>query len=200
MTEFAVDGVDSPRGQGTSRWRIWLSLAVALLCVVLGGLGGFEFHKKSPVEYSASATVLVLPTAAGLDSSVAGNRSQTDVQIATEAELLRSSLVADAASKLMKGALSAKQLLKNSVVTVPPNSQVLMVSLVAGTPANGNVGPDLTHVGSRLNPDQIYTQISDPMKRPAPYATPPQSSVSMPTNSLTPQQRADITAWLATLK
>ena len=71
---------------------------------------------------------------------------------------------------------------------------------VAGTPANGNVGPDLTHVGSRLNPDQIYTQISDPMKRPAPYATPPQSSVSMPTNSLTPQQRADITAWLATLK
>ena len=140
MTEFAVDGVDSPRGQGTSRWRIWLSLAVALLCVVLGGLGGFEFHKKSPVEYSASATVLVLPTAAGLDSSVAGNRSQTDVQIATEAELLRSSLVADAASKLMKGALSAKQLLKNSVVTVPPNSQVLTVSLVAGTRTNARDG------------------------------------------------------------
>jgi capsular polysaccharide biosynthesis protein len=133
MTDFAVDGVNSPRGQGSSRWRIWLSLFAAVLCVALGGLGGFAFHKKAPVEYRASTTLLVLPTAAGLDSSVAGNRSQTDVQIATEAELLRSSLVADAASKLLKGALSSKALLKNSAVTAPPNSQVLMVSLVAGT-------------------------------------------------------------------
>lgn len=141
MTEFAVDGGDSPRGtRTTSRWRVLLSLGVALLCVVLGGLGGFEFHKKAPVEYRASSTVLVLPTAAGLDSSVAGNRSQAEVQIATEAELLRSSLVADAASKLIKGAVSAKLLLKNSVVTVPPNSQVLMVSLVAGTRANARDG------------------------------------------------------------
>jgi capsular polysaccharide biosynthesis protein len=140
MTDFAVDGVDSPRGQGTNHWRLVVSLVVALLCVALGGLGGFEFHKKAPVEYRASSTILVLPTTAGLDSSVAGNRSQTDVQIATEAELLRSSLTADAATKLLKGALSSKQLLKNSVVTAPQNSQVLIVSMVAGTPTKARDG------------------------------------------------------------
>jgi hypothetical protein len=62
------------------------------------------------------------------------------------------------------------------------------------------VGPDLTHVGTMLTPDQIYTQIADPKQRPAPYATPPQSGVTMPSNSLSSQQRADITAWLSTLK
>jgi capsular polysaccharide biosynthesis protein len=140
MTEFAVDGVDSPRGQKTSRWRLWLSLVLALLCVALGGLTGWEFHKRMPLEYRSSTTVLVLPTAAGLDSSVAGNRSQAVVQIATEAELLRSSLVATAASERLKGALSAKELLKNSTVTVPANSQVLMVSLVSSTPTKARDG------------------------------------------------------------
>lgn len=71
---------------------------------------------------------------------------------------------------------------------------------VAGTAANGKVGPELTHVGTMLTPDQIYTQISDPKQRPAPYATPPQSGASMPSNNLSSQQRADITAWLATQK
>jgi capsular polysaccharide biosynthesis protein len=140
MTDFAVDGVDSSRGHGVRRWLVWLSLFAALLCVALGGLGGYEFHKKSPVEYGASATVLVLPTAVGLDSSVGGSKAQAEVQIATEAELLRSSLVADDASKLIKGALSAKELLKNSTVTAPQNSQVLIVSLLAGSPEKARDG------------------------------------------------------------
>ena len=141
MTDFAVDGVDSPRGQGTSRWRIWISLVVALLCVALGGLGGLEFHKKAPVEYRASSTLLVLPTAAGLDSSVAGTGRRPRSRSRQEAELLRYLARGRCrASKLPKGALSAKELLKNSTVTAPPNSQVLMVSLVAGTPTKARDG------------------------------------------------------------
>lgn len=71
---------------------------------------------------------------------------------------------------------------------------------VAGTAAQAKIGPDLTHVGSMLTPDQIYTQIADPKQRPAPYATPPQTGTQMPSNPLSAQQRADITAWLSTLK
>ena len=71
---------------------------------------------------------------------------------------------------------------------------------VAGTAANGKVGPDLSHVGTLLTADQIYTQIADPKQRPAPYATPPQSGTQMPSNNLSAQQRADITAWLVTQK
>src|SRR4051812_31161430 len=140
MTDLAVDGVDSSRGYGVRRWLVLLSLFAALLCVVLGGLGGYEFHKKTAVEYQSSATLLVLPTAVGLDSSVAGNKSQAQVEIATEAELLRSSLVADDASTLIKGAMSAKELLKNSTVTAPQNSQILIVSLVAGSPEKARDG------------------------------------------------------------
>jgi capsular polysaccharide biosynthesis protein len=119
----------------------------------------------------------VLPTAAGLDSSVAGSRSQTDVQIATEAELLRSSLVAADASKLIKGAVSEKQLLKNSAVTSPPNSQVLMVSLVAATPAKARDGAtalaqaylNRRNAGAKAQLDStvtsLETQVSDLTKR-----------------------------------
>lgn len=71
---------------------------------------------------------------------------------------------------------------------------------VAGTAAQAKVGPDLSHVGTLLTPDQIYTQIADPKQRPAPYATPIQSGAVMPSNSLSTQQRADLTAWLSSLK
>ena len=70
---------------------------------------------------------------------------------------------------------------------------------VAGTAAAGTNGPNLSKVGSALTADQIYTQLVDPSQRPAPYAKAP-GSVQMPKNSLTAQQRADITAWLVTLK
>jgi mono/diheme cytochrome c family protein len=71
---------------------------------------------------------------------------------------------------------------------------------VAGTAASAQVGPDLSKVGTLLTADQIYTQIADPKQRPAPYAPPIQAGSVMPSNSLSAQQRADITAWLVTLK
>ena len=71
---------------------------------------------------------------------------------------------------------------------------------VAGTTANAKVGPDLSKVGSMLSTNQIYTQIADPKQRAAPYAPPIQSGAVMPSNSLSTQQRADLTAWLSSLK
>lgn len=71
---------------------------------------------------------------------------------------------------------------------------------VAGTAAQAKVGPDLSHVGSALTADQIYTQIVDPKQRPAPYVQPIQAGATMPSNNLSTQQRADITAWLSSLK
>ena len=65
--------------------------------------------------------------------------------------------------------------------------------------SNGAIGPNLTHVGARLSADQILTQIANPQQRPAPYSTPP-GSTPMPKNSLSDQQRADLTAYLSSLK
>ena len=71
---------------------------------------------------------------------------------------------------------------------------------IAGTTAQGKIGPELTHVGTLLTPDQIYTQVVNPQQRPAPYATPLQQGATMPKPNLSGQEQADVTAYLATLK
>lgn len=123
----------TPEGGTTngSGWRrAWL---IAGLCVLLGALGGFAaFLLRSPV-YEATTAVLVLPTSGGQDTSVGGSQDSSQVQIETEAELARSAQVADAASTLTRGVVSPETLLADSTVTVPTNSQVLVVSFRAPT-------------------------------------------------------------------
>lgn len=121
---------DVASGHSGAGWRrAWL---VAALCVVLGGLGGFAAYVlRSPV-YEASTAVLVLPTSGGQDTSV-GGQDTSQVQIATEAEVARSEQVADAASTTLRGTVLPETLMANSSITVPTNSQVLLVSFRAGT-------------------------------------------------------------------
>lgn len=128
------------RSRSSTVLRRTLRSALALLCVVLGGLGGLAYHRSVPPTYTASTTVLVLPTAVGLDSAAAEGRAAGEVQIETESELLRSAQVAAAASERLSGALSAKQLLEDSSVTIPANSQVMVVDLVAGDPERARDG------------------------------------------------------------
>ncbi|RJK97889.1 hypothetical protein [Vallicoccus soli] len=115
-----------------------LLVAAGALAVVACGAGGaaagYAVHESLPVRYAADASVLVLPTAGGLDSSVAGSRSAADIQIETEAELMGSAQVAAAAAERLDGRLSPAQLLDGTEVTVPTNSQVLQVAVQAGSP------------------------------------------------------------------
>lgn len=116
----------------TSRIVAW---AAAGLFVALGVAGGLLVHSRLPETYRAGTTVLVLPTQGGQDSSLSGSRAVTQVQIETEAELARSAQVASAASERLGGAASSDVLLANSSVTVPINSQVMVISFEAGKPA-----------------------------------------------------------------
>ena len=61
--------------------------------------------------------MLVLPDRDGADTSAAGGGRQTEIQIETESELLRSRRVARAvmpASKLIKASSSARELLETA--------------------------------------------------------------------------------------
>jgi polysaccharide biosynthesis transport protein len=138
MPEITVGNAAPSRRR--DRWLFWTSIALAVIFVALGGFGGLHVYRGLPSEYSASTTVLVLPTSSGLDSSVAGKGSTTEIEIDTEAQLLQSALVASDASNQLKGALSTKELLKNATVTVPPNSQILVVSLLANSPEKARDG------------------------------------------------------------
>jgi succinoglycan biosynthesis transport protein ExoP len=119
-----------------------LTSLLALICVGLGGLAGFAFHGTLKPTYAASTTILVLPTATGVDATTGGGQSSNDVQIETESELLLSAAVAQAASDSLKGELTSKELLRNSTVTVPPNSEVLVLTFVAGTPQRAQDGSE----------------------------------------------------------
>lgn len=113
--------------------------ALVVLCVVLGAVGGFLYYLVQDKVYSAQSTVLVLPTAGGLDSSVDGSRTSTTVQIDTEAQVAASALVAAAAAIELPGT-TPQELLDNTSVSVTPNSAVLVFTYEAGTAFQAQAG------------------------------------------------------------
>ncbi len=112
----------------TARIAGWF---VAVLLVALGGAGGLWLHRELPRTYVSSTSVLVLPTAAGLESSLTGSGTSAAVEIDTEVQLARSAQVAQLAVEELDGRMDASQLLAATTVTVPTNSTVLVVQVKA---------------------------------------------------------------------
>ena len=127
------------RGKAGARrkWRRWVA-AVGLVAVGLGA--GQLVYDALPRTWVASSTVLVLPTVGGAGGGSSIVRAADTVEIDTEAELARSARVAAAASEKMAGAMSPAALLRGGDVTVPPNSQVLVITLKASSPALAQQG------------------------------------------------------------
>ena len=115
-----VDG-DPPRG---GRRPILLISA----CLLVGLSAGSLLYLAAAKVYQASATVLVLPTSTGLEP---GSLGSSDISMETEAELARSASVTGAASEVLGGEMTSAELLKGGTVTVPPNSQVLEMTVQA---------------------------------------------------------------------
>lgn len=113
---------------GSRRVSGWLA---AVLCVLVGGAVGLWVHSQLPRTYAASTSLLVLPTVAGLESSISGSRSTGAVEIDTEVELARSAQVSQQAAEALDGRMTPTQLLRATTVTVPTNSTVLVVRVQA---------------------------------------------------------------------
>ena len=79
-------------GSAPKRRSSWRRVLLIVFCLLLGLAAGVGYYVHTPKSYQASATVLVLPTATGLDASPGGS---TDINMETEAELARSTSVAD---------------------------------------------------------------------------------------------------------
>jgi Mrp family chromosome partitioning ATPase/uncharacterized protein involved in exopolysaccharide biosynthesis len=110
--------------------RRWWVLALGAL---VGLLLAIEVLVLSTKTYVATAGVQVLPT--GVDSSsVAGGRTGGEINLDTEAQLLKSVDVATKAKALLKVPDEPRDLAANVSVEVPPNTSVLNVSYSAPTP------------------------------------------------------------------
>jgi capsular polysaccharide biosynthesis protein/Mrp family chromosome partitioning ATPase len=108
---------------GALRRRWWLIVALA----VIGTLASVGYFKIAHKVYTATASVYVTASS-GTADQVANGRTTGTVNLDTEAQVVQSATVAQAAAKLMHTPTVLPQLIKRVSVTVPANSQVLSIS------------------------------------------------------------------------
>ncbi|WP_100446706.1 hypothetical protein [Glycomyces xiaoerkulensis] len=114
--------------------RSWWIISGAVAAAVAAGL----VHTATTDEvYESTASVLVLPTAS--DTDVAGARTAGQVNLDTEAQLVKSTEVAQAAAERLS-APSTTELAEQVSVSVPPNTSVLEISFRAGGPEAARAG------------------------------------------------------------
>ncbi len=110
------------------------------LCMVLGALGGFGLSLVQPKVYEANTQVYVQATGAPDSGQQVGSRTNSGINLDTEAQLVQSLVVANRAKTLLKSASTVYTLTQAVTVTVPPNSQVLTISFAAATPKAAQAG------------------------------------------------------------
>jgi succinoglycan biosynthesis transport protein ExoP len=115
---------------GVLRRRWWLVVAVA----VIGTLGAVGYFKTAHKVYTATASVYVTAATGGTAGQVANGRTTGTVNLDTEAQVVQSATVAQAADKLMHSTDNVQRLLSRVSVTVPANSQVLSINCEASSP------------------------------------------------------------------
>jgi Mrp family chromosome partitioning ATPase len=109
---------------GMVRRHWWI---VALL-TVFGVVGAYEFTVRQPKEYESSTSVLVQPTGVNQDTNVSGGRTKGEINLDTEAQLVRSTAVAADAAKLLRSATAPDTLAAHVSVEVPANTSVLVIT------------------------------------------------------------------------
>jgi capsular polysaccharide biosynthesis protein/Mrp family chromosome partitioning ATPase len=115
---------------GALRRRWWLILSVAIIATA-GAVGYFKTAHK---VYTSTASVYVTASSSGTAGQVANSRTTSTVNLDTEAQVVQSATVAQAADKLMHSTDNVQRLLSRVSVTVPANSQVLAISCEAPSP------------------------------------------------------------------
>jgi len=113
---------------GVLRRRWWLIVAITVIATVASA----GYYKTVHKVYTATASVYVTATSVTANQ-VSGGRTSGAVNLDTEAQVVQSTTIAQAAAKLMHSTENVQQLIKAVSVSVPANSQVLAISCDAPT-------------------------------------------------------------------
>jgi Mrp family chromosome partitioning ATPase/capsular polysaccharide biosynthesis protein len=114
---------------GTLRRRWWVIVLVA----IVGTAGAVGYFRTAHKVYTATAAVYVTASSSGTAGQVANSRTTSTINLDTEAQVVQSATVAQAADKLMHSTDNVSLLLRRVSVTVPANSQVLSISCEASS-------------------------------------------------------------------
>ncbi|GIF98534.1 Wzz/FepE/Etk N-terminal domain-containing protein [Catellatospora citrea] len=110
---------------------------IAVLLTLAGTAAGAAYNESLPREYVSTASVLVRP--AGLDANVSGGRTRDEINLDTEAQLMRSTAVVAGAAKVLQR--EDVDVLAGAVsVEVPPNTAVLQIKYAASAPEEAQAG------------------------------------------------------------
>jgi capsular polysaccharide biosynthesis protein len=112
-------------------WLVLLATGIGLAA------GGGWLHTR-PLVWESTTSVLVHPV--GLDTNVVGGRTRGPVNLDTEAQLVRSTAIADLAAGRLGLDPPPDDLARQIRVQVPPNTSVLTITFTAGTPAGAQAG------------------------------------------------------------
>lgn len=117
--------------------RRWKLVALGLAAGVFLAVAGLVFIPKT---YSSSAAVMVQST--GEDGAVQGGRTSSSLNLDTEAQVVKSTVVSQLALDDLEnpGEDDARALAKHVLVTVPPNTSVLNIMFSASSPEGARDG------------------------------------------------------------
>jgi capsular polysaccharide biosynthesis protein len=130
----AADGFADYLGMVRRGWP------VIVVGAVLGLLGAVGYLQVQQDQYMSAASVLVSPTGVQNTADLANGRTNSEINLDTEARLVRSTEVASRSRDLMKSDAEPGELAAAVAVSVPPNTEVLSISFTAGTPADAQQG------------------------------------------------------------
>ncbi len=121
---------------GALRRRWWV---VALGAFIGLGLAA-TYLLIAPKTYISTSSVLVNPIGGELDNSVEGARTNSLVNLDTEAQLVASQAVSSRAKVILQTPEIVGQLVQHVSVAVPPNTNVLRISFAGSTPEDARNG------------------------------------------------------------
>ncbi len=119
---------------GTIARRSWWLIAGAATAAIAVGIC---YTIAADEVYESTTSVLVLPTAT--DADVTGARTFGQINLDTEAQLVKSTEVAQAAAERLS-APPEVELTEQLLITVPPNTSVLQISFRADSPEGARDG------------------------------------------------------------
>ncbi|HEX5017586.1 MAG TPA: Wzz/FepE/Etk N-terminal domain-containing protein [Actinomycetes bacterium] len=121
---------------GAFRRRWWVVALGAVLGLALAAV----YLLLAPKTYIATASVQVEPLGGSADNAVVDARTNSGVNLDTEAQLVKSQAVSSEAKVLLQSPEIVGQLVQHVTVEVPPNTNVLRISFAADTPEEARDG------------------------------------------------------------
>lgn len=133
-----VGKVDASRQVDAIRRR-WILVAAITVCF---GVAAAVITMFLPRTYESTTSVLVAPVASGTDADIANARTKGEINLDTEAQIVRSVALAEDVADEIRFDLPAREIAEAVSVTVPANSQVLNITFEAATAESARAGAE----------------------------------------------------------